>query len=348
MATSQLDNIQTSELFRQLALLLQSGLQTSDSLRVIAEEAIDRPYAKLLERIATLLEEGAPLSEALHTIGGFSHHIIGLIHVGENTGRLEETFQSLSAYYAQKERRNRQFRTAFTYPALLFALMIIIIVVLLTQVMPIFHNVYTSLGSELSPAATALWVIGRGLNAALPYLGIILGLIFVASAMICLITPAKEMVFNWIFRLFGDRGVQRHANNAAFAQALSVAVSCGIHFEEGVEIAGKMLPNIPSAQARCRKCTDLLSQGSELDVALYESHIFSKSSAYLLKLGIRAGKGDQALQNITERMDQEAEDTLNAKLARIEPTIVIITSLITGAILLSVMLPLIDIMNTIG
>jgi type IV pilus assembly protein PilC len=68
----------------------------------------------------------------------------------------------------------------------------------------------------------------------------------------------------------------------------------------------------------------------------------------MLGLGIRAGKGDEVLNEIAERMSFEAEDTINDMLSKIEPSLVISTSLITGVILLTVMLPLIDIMKTIG
>ena len=65
-------------------------------------------------------------------------------------------------------------------------------------------------------------------------------------------------------------------------------------------------------------------------------------------MGIRAGKGDETLRDLSQRMSQDAEDAMNTALAKIEPALVIVTSLITGAILLSVMLPLVDIMNAIG
>jgi len=68
----------------------------------------------------------------------------------------------------------------------------------------------------------------------------------------------------------------------------------------------------------------------------------------MLGIGIRAGKGDETILDISNRMADEAEDAINDLLAKIEPSLVISTSLITGVILLTVMLPLIDIMKTIG
>lgn len=348
MKAPQLDNLVTSELFHRLALLLQSGIQVSDGLQILAEEENDKEYIRLLTQMASGLEEGKSLSAVFEEAGCFSWHIIGLIDTGEQVGRTEETFLSLSRYYANKERRNRKLKESFTYPCILLALMLIVIVVLLTKVLPIFNDVYASLGGSLTGAASALLAFGNALNGALPYLGIALGVIIMAVAVVLLLPELKATVTGAFRRVFGDSGVYRSMNNAGFAQALAVAVSCGIPFEEGVEMAGKMLSDIPKAQARCQKCVEMMENGTLMEDALRETGMLSKSVCYLLKLGIRAGKGDETMQQIAERMAQEAEDAIDTKLAKIEPALVIITSLITGAILLTVMLPLVDIMNAIG
>ena len=161
MKAPQLDNLLVSELFRQLALLLRSGVQVSDGLRILAEEENDKAYIGLLTQMADGLEEGKNLAQVFEEAGCFSWHIIGLIETGEHVGRTEETFTSLSHYYANKARRNKKLKESFTYPAILLALMLIVIVVLLTQVLPIFNDVYASLGGQLSGAASVLLVLGN-------------------------------------------------------------------------------------------------------------------------------------------------------------------------------------------
>lgn len=348
MKAPQLDDLKISELFQQLALLLQSGIQISDGLLTLAEDETDKQYRQFLTGMASRLEAGNSLQAVFEETGCFSAHIIGLIHAGEEVGRTEEAFLSISDYYARKARRNQQLRASLRYPATLFALTMVVIVVLLTQVLPIFNDVYASLGGRLSGAAHLLLVFGNKLNAALPYLGILAGAIPVFAAAASMIPPLQAAMWHIFYRSFGDRGAYRRLNNASFAQALSVAVSCGIRYEAAVAIASKMLSDIPSAAARCRKCAQQIENGVALEEALENSKLFSKSACYLLKLGIRAGKGDETLRDLSQRMSQDAEDAMNTALAKIEPALVIVTSLITGAILLSVMLPLVDIMNAIG
>jgi type IV pilus assembly protein PilC len=73
-----------------------------------------------------------------------------------------------------------------------------------------------------------------------------------------------------------------------------------------------------------------------------------KTECRLLSAGLRSGAGDLAMEQITERMTERTELTIAEKVSRVEPTLVIITSLLVGMILLAVMLPLVNIMSTIG
>ncbi|MBP3387285.1 MAG: type II secretion system F family protein [Clostridia bacterium] len=348
MRTIDLGDLVLSDLFKQLGLLMQSGVMVGDALNIIAEDKTEEGYSKLLNDLSEKVHEGASLSDALKGSGEFSAHVIGLIKTGEQVGRLEETFASLSHYFENKDRRKKKLRDSLTYPCIILSLMVVVIVVLLTQVLPIFNDVYSSLGGKLTGLGGALLIIGNALGAALPYIGIVFGIVLIISCIIVLVPSLKEKFGNLILRMFGDKGVYRKMNDAAFVQSLAVAVGSGIPFEEGVVLASELFSDNPKAKLRCEKCVSLIQEGASFDSALLESGIISKSSAYMLGIGIRAGKGDETILDISNRMADEAEDAINDLLAKIEPSLVISTSLITGVILLTVMLPLIDIMKTIG
>lgn len=136
-------------------------------------------------------------------------------------------------------------------------------------------------------------------------------------------------------------------NNASFATALSMAVNSGISFEAGVEFAAKLLGDNKKAADRCEKCIKLLEEGISLDEALRITELLPPTSCSLLKLGIRTGTGDKSIAEIAQRLTEESERRIADTVALIEPSIVVITSVVTGVILLTVMLPLIRIMNVI-
>ena len=82
--------------------------------------------------------------------------------------------------------------------------------------------------------------------------------------------------------------------------------------------------------------------------ALENADLLPKAECRLLAAGLRSGVGDAAMEQITARMSERSEAAIHEKVSRVEPTLVIIASLLVGMILLSVMLPLMNIMSAIG
>ena len=91
-----------------------------------------------------------------------------------------------------------------------------------------------------------------------------------------------------------------------------------------------------------------LETGEELSRALEGSGVLPAKHCRLLAMGLRGGSGDTAMEEISRRLSDEANEALERKVAQVEPTLVLVTSLLVGAILLSVMLPLMNIMSAIG
>ena len=122
----------------------------------------------------------------------------------------------------------------------------------------------------------------------------------------------------------------------------------GVVLEDAVEMAGELLKEIPGAAQRCADCREQLLQGADLAAALGENGLLSPSACRLLTLGMRSGTGDGIMETIARRMQDEAQEALESAVGKVEPALVLVTSGLVGVILLSVMLPLMNIMTAIG
>jgi len=109
-----------------------------------------------------------------------------------------------------------------------------------------------------------------------------------------------------------------------------------------------LLSDAPSALGRCKQCMALLAENVSLADAVSQTGLLPPASGRLLALGLRSGSADTVMQTIADQLSQEAEDSLQATIARIEPAMVIAASVLVGVILLSVMLPLMNILSSIG
>lgn len=348
MKKPELGFLAYATLFKSLALLTESGVTLADGFLIIADEEEDEAYSSMLRGIAAELEEGEAFYVTLEKTGVFPAYATGLIDVSERVGKLEETLLALSRYYEERERMKNSIRHALAYPSVILLMMFAVIAVLLSKVLPIFDDVYGSLGSSLTGFAGGLLAIGEFLSNAMPYIAVALGAAVVIGAVIALFPSLTEKLKKLALRLFGDRGVSRKLNNAHLAEALSVALASGMPVEEGLELAERLLSDSPGALERCQKCLAEVSEGAHLPDVLNKHGFFTKSSARMLDLGIRSGNVDGVMADIAQRMTDEAEQALEAATSRIEPALVLVTSFLVGAILIAVMLPLINIMKALG
>jgi len=342
----KLSYVEISEFCRELALLLHAGISTAEGLYLLAEE--DKAKKDMLERMAAAVDEGAFLSKACEGEGCFPAYVCGFIMVGENAGRLEDTLNALARYYDERDRMTRQLRNTLVYPAVLLLLMLVVIVVLLGKVLPVFNDIYASLGGQLTGVAGGLLLVGQGLNKAMPVLCAVMAAVLAFAAVFSLHGGLREKLLRWWNTRWGDRGIARKLNNARFAEAIAMGFASGLPLEEAVDMAAMLLEDNPQAAARCKKCAQDLQQGNELAKALGENGFMPLAQCRLLTLGMRSGKGDAVMEDIAVKMSAEADEDLERTIGKIEPTLVLLTSVLVGVILLSVMLPLMNIMTAIG
>ena len=344
----RLSNLQTAGLCRELALLLHAGVSVGDGLSLLAQEESAAALRPVLENMAHYTDEGGSLAGAMREAACFPGYVCGLVEVGERSGRTEEALQALAGYYDGREQMDRRIRAALLYPSVLMLVMLVVIVVLLSRVLPVFNDVYASLGGELTGLAGGLLTLGMGLDAAMPVLCVILAVVVITLGVFSVSGGFRQKVLGFWQKRWGDRGIARRLSDARFAQALSMGMRSGLPMEESLDLAQGLLEEVPAASARCRACRSLLEEGCDLAQALRQTQVLPASACRMLALGVRSGSADSVMEEISRRLAREADQALEDRAAQIEPAMVLVCSLMVGAILLSVMLPLMNIMSAIG
>ena len=233
----------------ELSLLLHAGVSTGDGLSLLAEEGDRRG---MLKGMAERVDGGETLSAALRESGAFPTYVCGLVEVGERTGRTEEALSALSRYYEDRVRLSRRVRSALLYPAVMLALMLVVIGVLLVKVLPIFDDVYASLGGRLTGVAAGLLTLGRWLEGAMPVLFTALAVLALLVLLFTAVGPLRRGILSLWQTARGDRGVSRKLNNARLAQALAMGMASGLPVDEAVELSANLMEG--GAKKRCEGC----------------------------------------------------------------------------------------------
>ena len=180
-----------------LSLMLHAGISVGDALTLLAEDEQNETLRALFTEMGQNADYGASIARVMEDTGRFPAYVTALLEVGERTGRTEEALNALSAYYEQRERTERRIRSALTYPLILLVLMLVVIVVLLSQVLPVFEEVYASLGGQLTGVAGGLLVLGQWLDSAMPVLCVLLAVMLVMSLTACTGPLSEEIEGEW-------------------------------------------------------------------------------------------------------------------------------------------------------
>lgn len=339
---------QIGTLCRALGHLYHAGIGVGDALALLAEDEAAAEEKQQLLSMSRRADEGVPLARIFRDAGCFPDYVCNLTQVGERVGRTEDTLKALADYYEGRARMECRVKNALLYPSVLLVVLLAVVVILLVWVLPVFNDVYARLGSSLTGLAGGLLMLGGVLRKIMPLLCVLLALAVVFAILMAVSPAARDRLLGAWRKGRGDKGVTRQINTARFAQALSMGMTSGLTDREAVELAANLAQGSEAFQHRCAACLDRLDQGVGLSAALRESELLSKAECRLLEAGIKGGNREQVMEQIALRALEESEQELENLTGRIEPTVVVVLSVLVGAILLSVMLPLMHIMTAIG
>lgn len=343
-----LSNEYISSFCLQIALLIHAGIGLADGIHLLADDAQEEAEKELLLQIAEAVEEGQQLSDAMEATGCFPDYVIHMAAVGEQTGRTEQAFRSMADYYESQRLLRNRIRSALVYPSVLLMLMLVIIGVLLIKILPVFRQVYEQLGGDMAGLAGGLLVFGQLLEKALPVIAVLILLGLGLAILIRCHAGTREKFTGLLVKLTEDRGIAKKISAARFTAAMAMGMKSGLMAEDALELAAAFQQSEPKAAKKQERCKELVQEGVTLADALRESGLLEPVYCRMLALGNKSGTADSVMEEIARRLDEESQIEIEKLVGRVEPTIVIAASLLVGVILLAVMLPLMNIMSSIG
>ena len=328
----------------QAAMLLEAGIPLDDGLVAGMESSGDKDKL-LMFKIAAKIEETGSLYEGVACVGVFPVYMVQMIHIGETVGKLEEVLLSLSAHYNREEKIQNAVRGAIMYPVIMILLMSAVIALLVVLVLPVFSQVLETLGES----ATDTKFINAGTTmgkAALTCVAAVLAIAFIVF-ILSLFSRMRARIVRLCSSLPIINKLYAKIASGRFAYIMSAMLTSGFNIDKALQMSQGVIAD-KSSSAKIEQCRKKVESGKQFSVALAEVGLFSDIYLRMVQTGERAGRLDEVMSQLAEKYGDEIDNSLSALIAIIEPTLVAVLSIIIGAILMSVMLPLVEIMSLIG
>lgn len=333
---------------RQMASLTRAGVPITNGMRGLANTIRNPLLESTLNRIADDLERGNSLSTTLNKHPKlFNDLYVSMIHVGENTGQLDQSFSQMASYLDLERKTARSIKQATRYPMFVMIAISIALGVINAFVIPAFKSVFESFGGNM-PWQTRVLITISDFTVNWWYL--ILGTLITLSFLFVKWRKTEDGHRTWDriklrFPLVG--GIFYRAILGRFARTFSVVLKAGIPIEQGLSIVSRAMGNVYIGE----KVADMrkgIERGEGFSATAHRTGMFSPLVMQMLAVGEETGRVDEMLEDVANFYEEEVEYDLQNLSSVIEPILIVAIGIMVLVLALGVFLPLWELSTTIN
>jgi general secretion pathway protein F len=332
---------------RQLATLLGAGIPLVESLGALSEQVEHARLKGVIAQVRDRVNEGATLADSLSRSGPFSDLYVSMVRAGEAGGALDQVLQRLADYLESQVRTRNRVISIMLYPLMMGAFAALVVVALVTVVLPQITQLLESLDMPL-PWYTQVIISGshflRQWWWALLALAVLIGLGLRAAAT----TERGRVSFDGIklrLPIFGR--VVRILAISRFTRTLSTLLAGGIPIVRALEISQFVAGNVVLGQA-IEAAKESITEGSSITAPLKRSGHFPPLVTHMVDVGERSGELEAMLAKVADTYDEQVETAVTRLTALLEPALILIMVGIVLFIILSTLVPLLQLTSAIG
>jgi type IV pilus assembly protein PilC len=332
---------------RQFATMINSGLPLVQALDILAKQTENKSLAETTREVVYDVESGHTLADALGKHPhAFSQLYVNMVAAGEAGGILDTILLRLATFLEKNDAIVRKVKGAMIYPAVIFSVAGIAIVVLLIFVIPTFQSMFASVGLEL-PLPTRVVILLSEILQGFWWLigGAVGGAVFGIKRYYA--TEGGQLVLDRLMLkmpVLGD--LLRKSAVSRFTRTLGTLISSGVSILDGLEITAKTAGNrvIHDAVMGSRAS---IAGGETIAGPLEKSGVFPPMVTSMIAVGEATGGLDEMLTKIADFYDDEVDAAVSALLSLMEPVMIVVLGVVVGGMIVAMYLPIFDMINAV-
>ena len=333
---------EVSLMLRQLATLLEAGLPLEQALAVLIEQGDNPSMRQVIAAMRSEVLAGNTLARAMDKHRDtFPEIHRALINAGEASGELATVMDKLASYSEAQQALQQKISLAMVYPAIVITVAVLVVGGLLLFVVPPVVEVFQQTRQALPLLTRALIALSDFLSATWLYL-IAIFVVGGFGAQRALQQEALRYQFHLkLLQLPIVGKLIRGSNTAHMASTLSILVGSGVGLLTALTAACGVLTNLPMRRALEDAATKV-REGVTLSRALAVSGLFPPVLVHLIASGEQSGRLDTMLDRVAKQQTQEVSGFTTALTSILEPVLILFMGAVVLLIVLAILLPIIQ------
>lgn len=336
-----------SHFCRQLSVIVRSGINILDGLEILARQTPEKSLRAEINRIYREVQKGRTISEAMNDPASRIPKLLkGMVATGEASGTLDEVLQSMSDFYEREHRIKQKIKSASVYPTVMAVMAAGLIAFFFNFLLPQLATLIISSGGQL-PLLTRI-VIAVSDFTTRYFLLILASLSGLAlSLKLYFNTPKGRLNRDKLISRIPLLGsTLRHVATMRFARTGCILIKSGLPLLEGLEYI-KQNVNNALAETAVDYAIDGLQRGEPLAANLARANYFDPLVIHMFSIGEQTGELEQILEEMADYYEKESDAGFTKLLAMVEPLMLVVIGGIVSTIIISVMLPMLDLVSHI-
>ena len=337
-----------SILCRLFATMIDAGLSLVTCLNVLIEQTDNPRIKKALQNVYKKVKEGKTLSRSLGDHPQiFPDLMINMVEVGEVGGVLDDVLNRLSDHFEKEHKMNEKIKSAMTYPTVVSVMAILTVIFILTFVLPTFVQMFNNMKMELPLLTRILLAISGFLRNYALFL-IIAAIAGGYGMKLTYQQKDTKIILDDLTLKIPIIGIlSRKVGIARFSRTLSTLLHGGVPIIAALEVVQKTIGNLSMIEA-IEQAQNGIKEGMGLASMLAQSKVFTPMVIQMVSIGEESGALDKMLEKIADFYESDVDDVVTRLSSIIEPIIIGILGLVIGLIVISIMIPLFDVITNVG
>ena len=331
----------------QTSLFIRAGVSLVEGLALLQTD-IDKPdLQEVIGAVLEAVEDRKPFAEAVRLSGAFPAYMEHMVEIGERSGNLDGVLQTMADFYEREGMLKARIRSSVTYPILLILMMSAIVILLVVNVLPLFGDLLRSQGGDLPGVAQGLLGFGRFVGS---YWWVLLSVVVAVCLAYILArrsTGGKSALDRFKASFIVTRSLSRKISAERFSTAMAFLLRSNMDLDQSLTMTGQLMDN-DYVSRKIKDCQQRIAGGEDAPEAFAGAGIFPRLFTRMLAVGFKTGDLDGMMSRLSDLYENEVDTSLGKLIGAIEPTFVALLAIVVGVILISVMVPLLDILSSIG
>ncbi len=332
---------------KQMHTMLFAGMPLLSALEVLENQAENKTLRATVKDMSMQVQKGEVLSTTMKRHPKvFPPLLTGMVESGELTGNLDNVLERMSTHYTKENRINSKIKGAMVYPAILSILAVSVVIFMLAVIMPTFVGMFEGSGVPL-PAPTRFLM---GISDALRsywyiFIAVIAGIIFLIRR-ITKTVEGKRFFDKLKLSMPLIKGPIAQIATSRFTRTLSTLLASGIPIIQALESSSRVTNNRVVIDG-IDQVTEDIKKGASLSVLLKKVGVFPPMMISMVGIGEESGSLEGMLERAADFYDEELEAAIQKLVSMIEPLMIVVMGVVIGFIVISMMLPMFDMLQTV-